>query len=1251
MVEFDHLEDPQRLAALAHDRNYAVTAGAGSGKTTTFAMRYLKLLEQTDADPHSTAAITFTESGATELQERVRESISDRLDDADAGEYERWREYHDALPEAYIHTIHGFCSRLLTEYALQATVPVGFDVIEESAARGHQRATVETFLEDHLDDPRVEQLTHIYYRDRLEELLADLLEEHHHAREWAHEWADRDPTEYVRPIREHYSPIGPDEARSALGRPPVEHALRDIQRVASEESAGGNRIGIAENVAAATRTHGFLNSTLDDIEVHDAAAALCEALTSDGTAYYGSWDSWCYEGHDDWDDENAQRYEEATSTLAAALPGEEWAIPGRLGVERNAAPYYLALASLFRDLHDTYEERKHRERILDFADLIDGCIDLLRSSPEVRAHVRESFDHVMLDEVQDTDPRQWELVELLTSLDDEYDGLNVFVVGDEKQSIFRFRGADVTQYAVERDRLEDANQRASVPPLEEAYDVGNESDLSRNFRSLPGVLEPVNDLFDGMFGNVPETHREAPAGIHGDDTSFEPDPQRLAADRADASGIGTGATFVLVPEERDVRESVLPMDHPLRELPEDSADLDARALAGEVAAFLGSEPDRYEITGYEDGTLVEEPTELEPSDIAILLRKRTHLESYERAFASRNVPYIVASGIGFYDSTEITALRNLYAVLQDPTDDLALFGVLRSPVFGFEDPTVVGLWEDIDRDDVGDGELWRALQRTDHERLRAARENLEEWRRLAGCSGSTPLVETWDALLGRVIEDTGFLASLALDERGQQALANVDKFRDRLREWGEDGLQTLPEIVDRIDREIELSTREGEAAVPEDADGVRIMTVHDAKGQEFPAVFVPGLSTDFNLRPSYGENIAEFEITENPQSGHRTPMLGIRGPGVDDIFEQRDTILKRRLNFHRKREAVAEEKRILYVAATRARDHLFLIGTAGSDDESIESLEIGDRDDPSNWYDMLAPELLSADVLGELATNRRAVVPDDGDHPVTVRLPRTSTEANTAETTDPISLQPAVEEYEIEPEYDIAASYLGSLIEDDAPGDVVVDHTGQYISYHPPEDDSESSYGSPSGESSSLPRNVFGDVVHKAVELGIASEDESTIRRLSEQVAIQHDVNPDRLSESDVTAILRHVNSAVEYLDSLDWDGGVDEKMVRAMLDSGQLYGYIDHISKMDDGYSVVDYKTNDISRSQLIDAKSDYYEWQMKAYAVSLHQSNPQMNVEATLLFTETDAQRSFHWSPGELEELETELDAAICSRLSNHL
>jgi len=124
---------------------------------------------------------------------------------------------------------------------------------------------------------------------------------------------------------------------------------------------------------------------------------------------------------------------------------------------------------------------------------------------------------------------------------------------------------------------------------------------------------------------------------------------------------------------------------------------------------------------------------------------------------------------------------------------------------------------------------------------------IERWRGLAGADGPTTVVETWDALLARIIEDTGYLASLAVGERGQQAVANVEKFRSRLRGWSEGGLQTLPALVERIEREVELSTREGEATVPENADGVRIMTIHDAKGREFPAVFLPGISTDFNL--------------------------------------------------------------------------------------------------------------------------------------------------------------------------------------------------------------------------------------------------------------------------------------------------------------------------------------------------------------------------------------------------------------------
>ena len=1249
MVDFEQLEDAQRRAVLAYDRNYAVTAGAGSGKTTTFAARYLQLLERTETDPQSIAAITFTESGAMELQERVRESVSDRLADVDGETYEKWREYHDALPEAYIHTIHGFCARLLREYALEADVPVGFDVIEETAATGQQQDTVERFIDRHLEDDRLELLTDVYYRDRLEELLADLLREHHQARRWADTWADATAEDYAEYVGERYCAIDIDAARRHLGSDEIRTALEDICHVASSESAGGQRIGIAQNVATAVATHGLDVEAMDDIAVHDAMAAVCEALTSDGTAYYGEFDAWPYSGHDDWDDENAGRYDAGTTALVERLPVETWATSDRLGVDRNAARYYVALASLYQDLHDTYQQRKRRETALDFADLIDAAIDLLESNDAIRDSLRDSFDYVMLDEVQDTDPRQWELVQLLTSLDGDYDTCNVFVVGDEKQSIFRFRGADVAQFSRERQRLETANETQVLSPLEAIHPVDGDGGLDRNFRSVPAVLEPINDLFDELFGVIPPAYQDAPTGIQSDDTSFEPTAQRLTPDRDDTAGLSTGASFVVVPEEADTRENVLPDGHPLRDLPADDTELDTRALAAEVAAVLDDDTQRYETVGFEDGEPVEEPTSLEPSDVAILLRKRTHLKEYERALAALNIPYTVASGIGFYESTEIVALRNLFRVLSDPSDDLALYSLLRSPLFGFEDSRVVSLWTDIDRDHIGDGELWDALAATDDDQLTAAQESLQRWRGFAGARDGATVVETWDALLGRIISDTGFIASLATDERGQQAVANVEKFRARLRDWSEDGFQTLPAVVDRIEREVELSTREGEAEVSEDADGVRIMTIHDAKGREFPAVFVPGLSKDFNLKVGYGGGIAEFETIENADDDGRTPLLGIRGPGTEDGFAQEDTILKRRLKFARKREAIAEEKRILYVAMTRARDHLYLVGTASADDGSMASLETGDTEDPSNWYDFLGSLLVDETATDALDADGEFAWHGESEVPLTIRLPRTEHRFTSAGEREAPPLSVDIPELEAEPEYSIPASYLGSLIQDGAPGDVVVDHSGRHVSYVPADErDEERTEEESSPEY--LPRAVFGSALHKAVELEIDPDNAERLRELLEQFSVQADVSLDRIGESDLSELQRHLRVAREYLADLDAPIATDERRVHATLEDGETYGDIDHLIVTDDAYHIVDYKTNKITDRALLDEKAQHYKWQMLAYAVALYQNDSTRDVKATLLFTEVEENRTVSWTSEELKRQQSKLNDNICEVLTSN-
>lgn len=1250
MVDFEQLEPPQRRAALAYDRNYAVTAGAGSGKTTTFAMRYLQLLEQTTATPESIAAITFTESGAMELQERVRESVSDRLLMTNGETYAKWREYHDALPEAYIHTIHGFCARLLREYALHADVPVGFDVIEETAAKGQQLDTVERFIEQHIDDDRVELLTEIYYQDRLEDVLCDLLSEHHQARRWADTWANATPEEYFTFVRQQFCDIDIDAARRSLESDSVQSAIQSIYDVSLVESAGSERIGIAENVAAVVDTYGSSPDGKDDAVVHDLMAALCEALTSGGSAYRGGFDTWSYTGHDDWSAESSQRFDDATTTLAERLPIEQWASADRLGVDRNAAQYYVALASLYRELHDMYQARKRRENALDFADLIDEAIRLLDSNPAIQTELRGSFDYLMLDEVQDTDPRQWELVQLLTSVEETYDKCNVFVVGDEKQSIFRFRGADVAQFRRERERLETVNASKELCSLDERQPVNGDDRLSRNFRSLPPVLEPINDLFDRLFGDIPDTYQDTPAGIPDDETRFEPDPQRLTPARTDEEDLSTGATFVVVPEEQAVREAVLEEGHALRDGPSDATELDTQALAAEVATLLDGDARRYETTGFEDGELVEEPTSLEPSDIAVLLRKRTHLKHYERALAKRNIPYTVASGIGFYESTEITALRNLFHVLSDPSDDLALYSVLRSPLFGFADSRIASLWTEIDTRRVGEGELWEVLEITDDDQLVAVREQLEEWRRLTGIRGPEAVIETWDTLLGRIIEDTGFLMSLATDERGQQAVANVEKFRARLRTWSEDGVQTLPGVVDRIEREIELSSREGEAEVPDDADGVRIMTVHDAKGREFPAVFVPGLSHNFNLKPGYGEGIAEFETVPDESEEMQSPLLGIKGPGIDDAFEQTDTILKDRLKFARKREAIAEEKRILYVAMTRARDHLYLVGTASTDDDGEDIIDTGDGDNPSNWYDFLAPLVLDEAARDSLATTGEYNWRGTANHPLTVRLPNTGSQLPTEDSRDSPSLSFDVDSLTQDREYSIAASYLGSLIQDDAPGRIRIDHSGTYVSYVPSDgQDGESS----SGESTRgyLPRNVFGSTLHKAVELDVEPTNESALRRLATQFAVQEDVSVDRVDDNDLAELQRHLRVAQTFIDGLEADVIAEERPVRVALEHGETYGDIDFLAVTNDAYHIVDYKTNKITAQEALTNKAQHYKWQLVAYAVALHQSDPHRNVTATLLFTEAGESRDFSWTGSELDELTTTLDRKICTALKDSL
>lgn len=885
MVSYDDLTDEQQAAVNALDRNVTLTAGAGTGKTTTLTARYLKMIEASLEDesrtndlllPENILTTTFTKRAANELEASIRTEITERIASLDIEEFDAWRTVADELEHGYIHNLHGFCSRLLREHALTIdAVDPGFETLDENETTALIDDTVGDVLEDYENHETVATLARQFSRSQLHTILTDLLAERPESLEWAERWADATEDEYLAFVESELHPIDPDVAAGVLAHPEFVEAARtlmDFIETPPDISTDGQAWGRAEGVAA------ILDDEFDDGVPSRAKqttiAELSIHLTTDGdryASYTGAKTRW--NGHP-----RKEEFDNAFETLVEILQPEEYAVNVDLELEANSFPFVQALAELTLIAAEEYEDRKDRQNAVDFTDQISYAVDFLEdpSNEAIRERLCEQFEYVMIDEFQDTDPRQWKLIRLLTASDSEtFDAENVFVVGDVKQSIYRFRNADVTQSHETAERLEHVSRDRGSGDDTDGYD--GDDQLSTNFRTLPDVLHSINELFEAIFDENGEP--------------YEATPQSLSPAREDPAEIGS-VEYLAVPTDSELRAQRFGHYQEFAQAePEHDAELETMALAARLSQIL-AEP--YQIYP-EDGEKSDEvdddespkPRDIELSDIAILIRSRTHLKKYERTLAVADVPYSVASGIGFYETTEITALLNLFRTLVDPDDERALYAVLRSPLFGFTDDTLARLKIDGDP-------LWEALATSEHERLQEAYESLAEWRALAGLGdgAAAGFDGSWAAYLTRILEDTGYLVSVSAGERPQQAMANVEKFREQLASWSEDGVSSLPTLVSRIERRIDLGGRETEADTTD--KGVQILTIHDAKGMEFPFVVVPGLSHEFNDKAALGNGQIEFESIGEQHAA------GLKAPSPDDPFEMEATIARKTLQERRR---------------------------------------------------------------------------------------------------------------------------------------------------------------------------------------------------------------------------------------------------------------------------------------------------------------------------------------------------------------
>ncbi|GAB4388574.1 MAG: hypothetical protein Kow0025_08720 [Thermodesulfovibrionales bacterium] len=510
------------------------------------------------------------------------------------------------------------------------------------------------------------------------------------------------------------------------------------------------------------------------------------------------------------------------------------------------------LLALYGECLERYRRKKAERRLLDFNDLELLAHDALSRGPEwlnILYSFDEHTDHILVDEFQDTNSLQWKIIDRLT--EEWRSGMGakreagksptIFLVGDEKQSIYLFRGANVSVFHEAKENF------ASWLGRDYLFIEARE-----NYRSLPAITGFANALFERLM----------PRDL------TEPWKARYAPFEAVRQGDGLVELVLMEGGEGGTREA---------------RAREAEALAGLIAAAAG----RREICDRQSG--LRRPCRY--GDMAVLLRRRTHLGLFEDALRREGIPFVVLKGIGFYDEPETAVLREMVCFLVDPSDRYSLFCLLRSPLFEVGYAALQRLLQ-------GERPLFEKLRDSGSERLARAAETLASW-----------LERAEAAPLARVLEDALCETGAWSRFRERQRHANIKKFVAMVEDLEARGLSPL-EIREKLLRQRHASEVAKANINAEGMDAVRIMTIHAAKGLEFPMVFLP--SMDESITPRSGPIAIDDEggrvtLRYREETSERA---------ADEVFQRR------------KLKESEEEKRLFYVAVTRAMDHLVMLGTA-----------------------------------------------------------------------------------------------------------------------------------------------------------------------------------------------------------------------------------------------------------------------------------------------------------------------------------
>ena len=865
--------DQQKVIDL-HHRNILVSAAAGSGKTAVLVERIIQMVcnEESPVDIDKLLIVTFTNAAAAEMRERISQGIAKQLKLHPQSEHiERQAAL---LHNALITTIDSFCLYLIRNHFHEIGLDPAFRVADEGEVKLLKQDVLSELLEERFADKSEKFLNCVEFfcpggrENILEEMILDFYT-FAMSYPWPEEWLEARKKDYYIETVEQLED-------SDVGR----YALKYLQNMLNGcADSLKQAINLCQEPDGPYMYGELLEREYDLLEKLASCNRLKEYESLIFAVDFARLPSKKDNSVSPEKREKAKDLRNGVKDCLKELQSVFFArsLASYVKQLQASSPYMEELVDLTLEFMHRLGAKKQEKKILDFHDMEHFALQILinRDAGEmvpslVAKEYREHFAEILIDEYQDSNLVQEYLLKVISG--EEIGRYNRFMVGDVKQSIYKFRLA----------RPELFLEKYDTYTLEEGK--CQRIDLSKNFRSRKEVVDTVNHVFSRIMS------REK-GGIEYDDSA----------------ALYVGASY---PGNPSCKSELLLVEKPAKEDELNAKQAEGRIIASKIKELRTN----FRVTDKATG-------ELRPvrySDMVILLRSNSGWdEELKEVLQKEGIPVYISSKTGYFSATEVQEILQFLRVLDNPGQDIPLFGVMKSVFGGFSEDEIAGLRAGNKKES-----LWRAVKESALEKVIAFREMIERYREY---TVYMPIHE----LLQKIIEDFSYLHYVAAMPAGGKRKANVEMLFTKAKAFESTSYYGLFHFVRYIEQLEKYDVDFGEAElVDENADLVRIMSIHKSKGLEFPVTFVAGMSKRFNMQDANASFLMDMDM------GIAADYVNVKERTKSKTF--RRAVLSRKM----KEDNLAEELRVLYVALTRAKEKLIMTASVSNAAERVEN-ELG----------------------------------------------------------------------------------------------------------------------------------------------------------------------------------------------------------------------------------------------------------------------------------------------------------------------